>query len=152
YNGFTHAVGMAPETASVRPARRRAPMKPAKAYYCIVQYTPDPARGEAANVGVLLFAPEHGFLDAKLSSSNDRVRRFFGPDVELDLGRVRAMKQSLRRRLRAEAGRFRTADDLRHFVQTRANQIILTPPRPMTVVDPGKDLEVLFQELVGERS
>jgi Protein of unknown function (DUF3037) len=44
----------------------------AKGYYCIVQYTPDRARGEAANVGVLLFSPEHHFIDVELSSTEDR--------------------------------------------------------------------------------
>jgi hypothetical protein len=124
-------------------------MKTAKGYYCIVQFTPDQALGEAANVGVLLFSPEHGFLDVELSSSNHRVRRFFGPDRELDLERIRALKASLKRRLRVDAGRFQSLEDLRHFVETRANQIILTPPRPITVTDPRQDLTSLFQELVG---
>jgi hypothetical protein len=120
----------------------------AKGYYCIVQYTPDRARGEAANVGVLLFAPEHHFLDVELSPSDERVQRFFGGERDLDLGRIREMKASLQKRLRVEADRFGTLADLEHFVATRANEIILTPPRPVAVADPRADLASLFRDLV----
>ena len=37
-------------------------MKPSKGYYSLIQYCPDLGRLEAANVGVLLFCPERGFL------------------------------------------------------------------------------------------
>jgi hypothetical protein len=99
-------------------------------------------------VGVLLFSPEHHFLDVELSPSDDRVQRFFGREWDLDLERIRAMKASLQRRLRVEAERFRTLEDLEHFVATRANEIVLTPPRPIAVADPRADLASLFGELV----
>ena len=37
-------------------------MKPSRGYYCIIQYCPDLGRLEAANIGVLLFCPDRGFL------------------------------------------------------------------------------------------
>ena len=123
-------------------------MERVKGYYCIVQYTPDRARGEAANVGVLLFSPQQNFLDVQLSPSEDRVQRFFGGDWQLDLERIRAMKESLQKRLRVEAERFRTPEDLEHFVATRANEIVLTPSRPIAVADPRADLASLFRDLV----
>ena len=124
-------------------------MERAKGYYCIVQYTPDRSRGEAANVGVLLFSPEHHFLDVELSPSEERVQRFFGAEWPLDLERIRAMKASLQKRLRVEAERFQTLADLEQFVATRANEIILTPPRPVAVADPRADLEAFARALHG---
>ena len=41
-----------------------------KAYYCLIQYCPDMSRLEAANVGVVLFCPEKGFLAARMSRDN----------------------------------------------------------------------------------
>ena len=46
---------------------------PVKGYFCLVQYCPDLARREVANVGVLLFSPEHDFLEARLVTGNQRV-------------------------------------------------------------------------------
>ncbi len=33
-------------------------MNPTRGYYCLIQYSPDPSRLEAANVGVVLFCPK----------------------------------------------------------------------------------------------
>ena len=63
-----------------------------RGYYCIIQYAPNRERAEGANVGVLLYSPEHKFIDAMLSSSNDRVCCFFGPDGGLDLKRSVLLK------------------------------------------------------------
>ena len=42
-------------------------MESAKGYYCLIQYCPDLARLEAANIGVILFCPERGFIRAKIA-------------------------------------------------------------------------------------
>ena len=57
-------------------------MNATKGYYSLVQYCPDVARQEAANVGVVLFCPELAFLEARLASSNHRIRRFFGEEAD----------------------------------------------------------------------
>ena len=45
-----------------------------------------------------------------------------------------------------------TLEDLQHFVDTRANQIILTQPRPMTLHQPPQaELVRLFRDLVDDR-
>ena len=122
----------------------------ATGYYCIVQFTPDRRRAEVANIGVLLFSPEHGFLDVHLASSNRRIRRFFGTPGGLDEERVSAIRLSLKDRLRVEAEYVRSLEDLQHFVNTRANQLVLTSPRPVIVTEPARDLARLFEELVAE--
>ena len=123
---------------------------PVKGYFCLVQYCPDLARREVANVGVLLFSPEHDFLEARLVTGNQRVRRFFGENAD-HFKHVNAMKEAFTERLRFEKRGFCTLEDLTLFVQTRANRIILTPPKAVRVVNPAKDLEALFATLVAEQ-
>jgi hypothetical protein len=122
----------------------------ATGYYCIVQFTPDRRRAEGANIGVLLFAPEHQFLDVRLASSNRRIHRFFGTPRGFDEEQVSAIRLSLKNRLRVEAEYIRSPEDLDHFVKTLANHLVLTPPRPVIVSDPARDLDNLFEELVAE--
>jgi hypothetical protein len=124
-------------------------MNATKGYYCLVQYCPDIARLEAANVGVMLFSPEHKFIRARMAKSIQRIRRFFGEDVDGYL-HLNAMKDALVKRLEVERSDFSTVEDLRQFVGTRANKIILTEPKPVKVFDPEQDLEALFKELVLE--
>ncbi|MGA2230380.1 MAG: DUF3037 domain-containing protein [Tepidisphaeraceae bacterium] len=126
-------------------------MKPMRGYYSIIQYCPDASRAEAANVGVLLFCPEAGFVEARTSVGNDRIRRFFG-DRPFDKRQINSAKRAIEERLKSDREHFKTLDDLEHFIATRANEIVLTSPRPLKVFDPVKDLEQLFGELVGGRA
>ena len=126
-------------------------MKGTKGYYSLVQFCPDASRAEAANVGVLLSCPDMGFVRARLSRGNDRVRKFFQISGD-DLDRVNAAKQAIVSRLEVDGASFRSLEDLQRFIQTRANEIVVTPPRPMKVFDPEEDLDRLFDELVGGRS
>lgn len=125
-------------------------MTPAKGYYSIIQFCPDLSRLEVANVGVLLFCPERDFLRARTSSDNRRIRHFFG-DSRLDWKRIDSFKRGIEDRLSVEHNHIRTLQDLEAFIATRANLLQITPPRPMKVYDPEKDLDQLFSELVGGR-
>ncbi len=118
-----------------------------KGYYSLVQFCPDPSRLEAANVGVLLFCPELRFVRARLSHDNRRIDKFFGHQ---DWDLVKAQKQAVTERLIADAARFRTIEDLQEYAGRRANEIQLSPVRPLKVQDAAKELEDLFQRLVGE--
>jgi hypothetical protein len=120
-------------------------------YYSLVQYCPDPSRGEAANVGVLLLCPELRFIDTRLAGGNDRVRRFFG-GKSVNLARVEAAKRSIQERVRLERASFRSLEDLQVLIQTRGNELVLTPPRSVKVADPVTTLTSLFEELVGGRA
>lgn len=119
-------------------------------YYSVIQYCPDLSRAETVNVGVLLFCPSRPFIGARMSTSNQRVRRLFG-DNDLDLQRLDVTKRGIEQRLHAERGRFRTLEDLTSFIDTRANALVMTPPRFMKVLEPEADLDALFAELVGGR-
>ena len=126
---------------------------PAKGYYSILQYVHDPERSEGANIGIVLFCPGRNFLRAQTASGNDRIRRFFGREegVELDLDRINALKVTFEERVSAELGRIRTPDEFQQFVDSRANQFLLTHPRPVKVTEPESELASLFEALVGGR-
>jgi hypothetical protein len=123
----------------------------AKGYYSILQYVPDPERAEGINVGVALVCPEKGFLRAKTSRDNSRIKRFF-KNQEFDLKRLSALKEAFEERVRAEAERVRTLEDFQHFIDTRANQLRLTPPRPVKVESPELELINLFESLVENKT
>lgn len=123
-------------------------MNPSKGYYSLIQYCPDLSRLEAANVGVVLFCPEQQFIRARVARSNQRIRKFFGSE-ERDWDQLNALKTAVEERLEVEAERFRTLEVLQDFINTRGNEIQLTPPRPVKVFNPEQDLELLFERLVG---
>ena len=116
-------------------------------YYSLVQFCPDPARAEVANVGVLLFSPSDNFLKPKLSKSIQRVRTVF-PQLDYDVHQIRSMIEWLDNRLAVERDRVRTKDDLRHFINTRFNDIRLTDPKPVMVEQPDEALASLYTKLV----
>jgi hypothetical protein len=126
---------------------------PAKGYYSILQFVPDLEKSEGVNIGIVLFCPDKRYLKAQTSTGNDRVRRFFGPeiDLDLDLDRINAFKAAFEERLAFEASRVTTREDFLQFVNTRANQLLLTSPRPIKVFEPDSDLARLFESLVGGR-
>jgi hypothetical protein len=123
-------------------------VKPSRGYYCIIQYCPDLGRLEAANIGVLLFCPDRGFLRARTSSDNARIRHFFG-DEGHDWSRINSFKAGIEDRLVVEKDEILTLEALESFIARRANLIQITPPRPMKVFDPEQDLDSPFQDLVG---
>lgn len=123
-------------------------MKPAKGYYSLIQYCPDLSRLEAANIGVLLYCPDRWFLKALTARDNKRIIDFFGKKGH-DWSQINSYKLGLEERLQVEQGGLKTLDDLKLFIAQRANRIQITPPRPMLVDDPERELEALFKELVG---
>ena len=114
-------------------------MNAIKGYYSLVQYCPDMARQEAANVGVVLFCPDQRFLRAKVTDTIRRIRRFFGEDVD-GHRHLHGMMEAVVNRLELEQTEFKTLSDFQQFVDTRANKIILTRPKPILVKEPEEDL------------
>jgi hypothetical protein len=125
-------------------------MKPTKGYYSLIQFCPDQSRLEAANIGVVLFCPELNFLQVRIAGDNSRLQRFFGKQA-FDWSRINSYKHGIKERLEIEGKDFRNVEDLKAFGQRRGNNIQLTTPRPFTVRKPEKDLELLFDEVVGQR-
>jgi len=126
-------------------------MRSGKGYYSVLQYCPDAARCEAANIGVLLCCPEMQFARVRIAEGNDRIRRFFGLKGD-ELVRVDLLKRSLERRVNDRPHEFLSADAIEAFAATRANELRLSHPRPMRVADPEQALDALYRDLVGGRA
>jgi hypothetical protein len=123
---------------------------PCTGYYSVVQYCPDRSRAEAANVGVLLFSPQHRFLKVRTADGNQRLRRFFGKQVG-NLAEINLLKELLEDRIASESEEIRDLASLQRFVGLMANELRLTDPRPVRVEEPEADLDQLFADLVGGR-
>lgn len=119
-------------------------------YYSLVQYCPDKTRMEAANVGVLLFCPGWNFLGVRHASQFGRIRQFFRRD-DFDVDRLQSTLKSLEKRLEISKKDFRDKDDLIRFIDTRANEIVLTQPRAIKVLEPQADLDALYREVLGRK-
>jgi hypothetical protein len=126
-------------------------MKLHTGYYSIVQFCPDAAKAEVANVGVIVFCPDVKFLEIRLVNGNDKLRTFFGSQ-SFDPNLIEGAKESLQERLIEEKGDFQTLDDLNTFINTRANDLRITAPRFLKTESPQIELDNLFNELVGGRS
>lgn len=126
-------------------------MKPARGYYALVQYCPNPSRDEGANVAVILFSPELRFIDIRSSTTSDRIRRFFA-GTNLDAQRIDSAKRAMVSRIRRYKDDFKSLDDFAVFVASRGNDLRLVAPRPIVVSEPERQLDELFAELVGDRS
>lgn len=123
-----------------------------RGYYSLIQYCPDASRLEAANVGVLLFCPDPHYIRAKTIRSNDRVRRIFGPDYQIDTRHVNVLKQGIEDAIAIEGQYICTLGDLEAFIGGLANEVRITQPRPMRVTSPDEGLDELLRVLVpGDR-
>ena len=123
-------------------------MAPQKGYYSLIQFCPDASRQENVNLGVLLFCPASGFLDAKTSSNTRRAEKLVGRR-QLAREALKQAQLSIEQRLKVDRDSFRDLESLHHFVATRGNSLQLTDPRPIKVDAPQQCLEQLFDELVG---
>jgi len=115
-------------------------------YYSLIQFCPNPLRLEAANIGLVLFVPESKFVQARINPNNDLVRRFFGNSFNDDW--LKAAKNSIKERVEKSSANFQNLEDFRKFINTRTNEVLLTPPKPVKINDPNEMLNSLYEELV----
>lgn len=122
-----------------------------RGYYSIVQFCPNPARAEAANVGVVLVDAKTGAVHSLLSPTNEHAKRVFGKGHQalatLDMG-----KRMLVERLRTTVPPDVTHSLLRELVAREGNALALTAPRPLVFDDAEVQTRALFDELVGDLS
>lgn len=122
-----------------------------KGYYSLIQFCPDVSRLESVNLGVILFCPTSGFLQALTSNSTRRAEKLVGRG-ELARAALRSAKTAIEKRLLVDRESFKSLEDLQRFVDTRGNSLQLTPPRPLKVSSPTEELKRLFDELVGGKA
>ena len=116
-------------------------------YYSLIQYCPNPLRLESVNIGLVLFVPEAQFLQTRVNTNSDRVRKFFGRE-SFNNDWLIAAKKSIKQRVKIIGSNLQTAEDFKKFTDTRINEILLTPPKPVKIDDPEKKLDALYEELV----
>jgi hypothetical protein len=124
---------------------------PQTGYYSVIQFTPDRARMEAANIGVLLFVPGANYLKTRMSGNNDRIRRFF-KDEAPGTKALNTLKRTMEKRLQVESPQLQEYAAVERFLRLFANEIVFTNLRTVRVVNPDVELAQLFDELVGDRS
>ncbi len=120
-----------------------------KGYYSILQFCPEPARHEVANIGVALLCPEQSFFRARIGSGNQRVTHFFDKS-QYDIVRLNAYKQGLVDRLNRNS-EVTDRESFAQFAAMQVNTIVMTPPQFCRVEGNAEEtLENLFKELVGD--
>ncbi len=120
-----------------------------RGHYSLIQFCPDAARLEVANIGVALFCAEREFFGVKLSNEHRRITQMFGRG-DRDLARLRTSKQALEERLLDPKREIRNLEDLDKLASLQVNQIRMTTFMPCRVTPtPNEDLLRLFEELVG---
>lgn len=122
-------------------------MERSQGFYSVLQYSPEPARMEYVNIGVLLFCHARQFIDVKFSSSPRRVEKLFG---KINHSHFKNQLEAFSGRIKRE---FRDNIEfalIERFSKLRAQQIRMNQILPVPVAEPRSELERLFKELVGE--
>jgi hypothetical protein len=120
-----------------------------RGHYSLIQFCPDAARLEVANIGVALFCAEQDFFGVRLSNEQRRITQMFGRG-DRDLARLRTSREALEERLLDSKRAIRNIEDLDKLASLQVNQIRMTKFMPCRVTPaPNEDLSRLFDELVG---
>lgn len=116
-------------------------------YYSLIQYCPDPAKLEAASVGVALFDPatrQFGFKTAGVR----RVHTFFGRG-QIGSDQFADLMGSFAVRLKRAGKDFATPDDIAEYAGTLAGEIVMSPLRPVAIDVFDTRLVDLAAKLIG---
>lgn len=120
-------------------------------YYILLQYCPDRARGETANVGVMLIDPSVGDGAFRISTKLQHAKRAFGSDT-IDPARVRLAAEMFANRCLTA---LRTASwepaAVERFARREANNITLAGPRPYSFDQREVALTTLMTDLVDDQ-
>lgn len=122
-------------------------MSKSRASYAILQYSPQPERFEAVNVGVVVFDRTKQRVMSKISEDLSRVKRLY-KDVNKVF--VREAIADFVLRLEYEFSAASNPRALEVFRDKRSNNFSLTPIVPVIGEDLDEQLAEFFVELVGE--
>lgn len=115
-------------------------------WYSFIQYKPDLASDEGANVGLLLIVPKSAFFRIRLATNNKRVRKLFGRTFNAK--RLDLAKRSLERRIKMSAKGKTDPAELTYILRREANHLQFAELRPVAVDDPEKIFNDLFTRQV----
>jgi len=115
-------------------------------FYSLIQYCPDETVAEVANIGVLLFVPESGYVDARVTPTNQRIAQIFGGGTR-KYDTLQRYKEGLSEWVKVEHRKFTTVEYAKKFLSSNANCIAFTPIRGIVCPSGGeKMLESLYTE------
>lgn len=119
-----------------------------RGHYSLVQYCPDTARLEVANIGVVLFCAERQYLRVRMTSNHKRINQMFGRGKR-DLTRLRVVKEGLERKLESKRQDLQILEQLERFAALQVNNLQMTQFMPCRIKeDPDRELNSLYSELV----
>jgi Protein of unknown function (DUF3037) len=115
--------------------------------YFLIQYVPDPVRGEFVNLGLFLHSPREKYLGCLFTDDYRRIKRFH-PQADLEF--LRELQLDFEQQI-DEHG-----DDLEGYLRsiqnTLSNLIQVAPGRACLLNDPQSEIRDLFARYVGARA
>ena len=119
-------------------------------FYSLIQYCPNETVGEVANIGVLLFVPESGYVDVRVTPTNQRVAHIFGGGIH-KYNTLQRYKEGLSEWVKVEHRKFAELESAKKFLASNANRIAFTPIRGIVCANGGqKMLDTLFMDFFPE--
>ncbi len=110
----------------------------------LVQYVPDPVKGETLNIGVLLHSPADEYLGCLFAGDFRRVKQFH-PQADLDL--LRELQGDFEQQIDEHGEGL--PDYLAYLQKTYSNLIQIGSPRACLLRDPQGELADVFARYVG---
>ena len=83
--------------------------------------------------GLRMLCPALDYLNVQLAQHHRRIAKVFGKE-HFRPKSLEAAKQAIKTRLTIQADRPRSLEELQKFIDTRANDLLLTPPRPIKLI------------------
>ena len=122
-------------------------MNKSHASYAILQYSPQPERFEAVNVGVMIFDHVKKRVISRVSNDLSRVKRLY---KEVNKVFVLNAIGDFVSRVEHEFASAKSLQELQLFREKRSNNFHLTPIVPVISDDLDDQLSELFLDLVGD--
>ena len=113
--------------------------------YSAVQYSANPDRFEALNVGVVVYDPSTNSVSSKVTSDFSRLSKAFG---QINKSFIALALSDFVGRVKQETDSG-ARDALKRFQETRSNNLYLTPFLPVNARDLSEAKDTLFDDLVG---
>jgi len=121
-------------------------MTTSRGYYSIIHYCPNRRSMECVMVGVILLSEDHHWMGASMVKDNQRAVALFNM-TERETSYLELYKASVAHRINAADDADRNFKWLNEYAATRANDLVITPPRMTRVEDPEISMAVLFDQL-----
>lgn len=110
----------------------------------LVQYVPDPVKGETLNIGILLHSPKDEYLGCLFTRDLRRVKRFH-PRADLEL--LRELQSDFEQQIEEHGDKL--GEYLAYVQKNFSNLVQVGAPRTCLVRDPQGGLADVFARYVG---